>query len=527
MTSAPVVLNAEVKPVHCPQAELGVQSLQECQDLMLALLGSECAYALDVKSFLQESLRPYARYVTVIHDGTPSITILEAHGMHTIVFAYRGTAGFDIVWTNLQALLIPSFGKGRVHAGFASRVVDSDIGNMTRYVSQGFRVVITGHSVGGAVAVLAAAKLLRTLPAEHRHLVSCVTFAQPLVGDRDMAEDMNAYQDHFHAMVLAQDCIPRVFLMKEDVIKMLLTGLQQTLGQDFTKASLKTLLDKLNILLADLLGTWGKVADVAVAGLGIAVDLGAIWATNAVADQVASEFVPFGKYFLVEEDTVNVVTGAMTERLLKALGGVESLGAQEIIACAQNHKLSAYATFVEQARYKSLPEQSKLQVDGQVNVAQYPGFEGQCENEEKNNEQVREKTTNKNYNEMERELSRIHGYQGQVPWSLIQYHGHVNREHGVPDLKINDQIYRFNADQEHEPHQEHEQRLSGFGSVVWSTIHTLYVLARGAAGVVFFVLQGAAGVIFFVLFLIAIFVVLLVIFGLAMFARARSLPSRR
>jgi triacylglycerol lipase len=98
--------------------------------------------------------------------------------------AFRGTEANPIDWTQ-NAKFNPMVGEleGRVHSGFHSGVAEVWDSLLVVVAAAGKPVVLTGHSLGGALATLAAARLHE---AGHP-VVAVYTFGQPRVGHGDFS----------------------------------------------------------------------------------------------------------------------------------------------------------------------------------------------------------------------------------------------------------------------------------------------------------------------------------------------------
>lgn len=77
---------------------------------------------------------------------------------------------------------------------------------------RGLRLVLCGHSLGGAVAKLCTLRLLRELPDWPRPRVRCVAFATPAVGNAALAElvESAGWASHFTSYYLPEDQLVRL-----------------------------------------------------------------------------------------------------------------------------------------------------------------------------------------------------------------------------------------------------------------------------------------------------------------------------
>lgn len=147
-----------------------------------------------------------------IDEPTTDVQVLVCdHGVGDIVVAFAGTASVADWLTNLRIGKVPLETAvvpvpGRVHAGYARALAsawDALLPTMERAESRDRHIILTGHSAGGALAVLAAAHLSPDSDVE------VWTFGAPPVGDRAFAAGY-AHSARTHRIELGADAVPRL-----------------------------------------------------------------------------------------------------------------------------------------------------------------------------------------------------------------------------------------------------------------------------------------------------------------------------
>jgi len=134
--------------------------------------------------------------------GETQATIVSAGGFH--VLAFRGTESPDDWLKNVNVLPRSWDGPGKVHSGFLEALdnVWSDI----RPVLLGIRgpVFYTGHSLGAAIAVVAAARIDAA-----RRPLAVYTYGGPRCGDTTFAKQ-HPLCDRVYRVVNNRDMVPLV-----------------------------------------------------------------------------------------------------------------------------------------------------------------------------------------------------------------------------------------------------------------------------------------------------------------------------
>ena len=137
-------------------------------------------------------------------DNTESFV---AKSSTAIIVAFRGTTSISDWLTNLNAFSHKA-AYGAVHRGFyfAFHSVKQDLEKFLGDVATSQRVILTGHSLGGALATLAAAEWQGKYP-----ISAVYTYGQPAVGKSDFRTFMtDHYDSKFLRIVNDDDIVPRV-----------------------------------------------------------------------------------------------------------------------------------------------------------------------------------------------------------------------------------------------------------------------------------------------------------------------------
>ncbi|MDX1400396.1 MAG: lipase family protein [Kiloniellales bacterium] len=168
----------------------------------LAVEAARLAY-LDVREDVA-ALSNYLKRVNLelvanpFDDGNTQAYLAECS--HLRLLAFRGSDDLKAWQTNIRGLPVMWQGPGEVHEGFAEAFEAAwpEIGkDLTR--SNGRPLIITGHSLGGALATLAAVHCPQAL---------VYTFGAPRVGNQAFAHAFAARGQQLHRFVNHRDPVP-------------------------------------------------------------------------------------------------------------------------------------------------------------------------------------------------------------------------------------------------------------------------------------------------------------------------------
>ncbi|CAF3478322.1 unnamed protein product [Rotaria socialis] len=110
----------------------------------------------------------------------------------TVLLVFRATVSsksIQDVFTNMKFYSDSKIYEGDIHAGFTSRAESGPVLAVVKWLRQGWKVIISGHSLGGAVSQLFTAQVIQCLVeiglTMDQVVLRCVTFRTPQCADHN------------------------------------------------------------------------------------------------------------------------------------------------------------------------------------------------------------------------------------------------------------------------------------------------------------------------------------------------------
>ncbi|KAF7311759.1 Lipase-3 domain-containing protein [Mycena indigotica] len=179
-------------PAPVAHSEIMTRSISTVlyDDLVRYTKYASAAYQLACPSPLGNHL------VQSFSQGSTQGFVARDDNRREIVVSFRGTSSLADAITDLNLVLTPLATPGinkpfSVHSGFlnayndVARIVINSVGTQASQFSQGYSLIVTGHSLGGALAALGAVSLKTAFPKVPMKLY---TFGQPRTGDAQWAK---------------------------------------------------------------------------------------------------------------------------------------------------------------------------------------------------------------------------------------------------------------------------------------------------------------------------------------------------
>jgi|GEM_PF-1710499 len=154
-----------------------------------AIMADFCNLAYFEPNFIKRQLseRGYASFKWIGSENSDTQVFLTQKDGYQII-CFRGTESLKDVITDLRVNKTVAFGGiGKVHAGFHN-AVDDVYKKIDLAINKNRKVIVTGHSLGGALAQLVAHRLVLN----NYNVSGIYTYGSPRVGNSDFKNEYDA-----------------------------------------------------------------------------------------------------------------------------------------------------------------------------------------------------------------------------------------------------------------------------------------------------------------------------------------------
>ncbi|KAL9646849.1 hypothetical protein ABK040_013709 [Willaertia magna] len=318
-----------------------------CQILLQCAITCEISYEKDPKQVLNtkyynynHNIKSLCSSITADLDRNATLetryVIADCSDEKTkrLIVAIRGSYSKADVLTDVK--LIPAlndYGYGIFHSGFLGRAKFIPIDYFFDKINEGYHIVFTGHSMGGAVAAILATRLLESceVKAIKKASVQFIGFGVPLLADEKFLKRVkdNQQTNNYHFYVNEEDGVPRSISMVSEIIRL---------------SSDTDLIDQVTKFLATVVtcisNFVGQKETKEMLLLGISVFQ---WFSKALAGIIhnfSPKYVPFGNHIHISYPYSNHVVKELQHDIYKV--GLKETFSKEILDFIQHHKMSMY-----------------------------------------------------------------------------------------------------------------------------------------------------------------------------------------
>jgi hypothetical protein len=212
---------------------------QHPENLLLAIVCSSICYEYASYPSLSLALSdiPHAKFIVQrsctqlfsLFQGPNKTLFLALPGTHDLRTVLTDAQVSRVVETQMSECIggytesgralncgVATLWEYKVHSGFLNEEMklrtELSTAALKVYIGLGFNIVVCGHSLGGALAVLTTLRLLSDDLAAFQGRLSCVTIGAPWVGNSALTRKVQrcGWEKYFHHLVYRADIVPRV-----------------------------------------------------------------------------------------------------------------------------------------------------------------------------------------------------------------------------------------------------------------------------------------------------------------------------
>ncbi|KAL0081865.1 lipase [Phycomyces blakesleeanus] len=204
---------------------------------------ASAAQVQDLKLFTQLSANAYCRIVVPLNQWTCDhcsadetlvstffTVLIDTNGFitrndktKTINLVFRGTNSFQNFFTDITLITqsYPPVKNARIHVGFYTAYLDvqkSVISTMIEQISKypSYNVAVSGHSLGGALAVIATMDLYQRDTRFNSNNLFLRTYGQPRIGNPDLGYYLAGTGIEYKRTVNDRDMVPHLPPLSSD-----------------------------------------------------------------------------------------------------------------------------------------------------------------------------------------------------------------------------------------------------------------------------------------------------------------------
>lgn len=164
-------------------------------------------HSLNKICFSYQHTCPLAKHLNPLNDIK---YLLSDIGNKRILAAFRGSMCISDFITDVRINSSSNAYMGKIHSGFFDRSESVPLNYLVKKLSQGYRIILTGHSLGAAVSCLIAVKLILDTKVgfENSDKILFIGFGCPLIGDQNFKNNLEKlHRNNFHFIKNEDDIV--------------------------------------------------------------------------------------------------------------------------------------------------------------------------------------------------------------------------------------------------------------------------------------------------------------------------------